>query len=559
MNLRRIDLKWLVLGSALVLLLLAWLTYLRGKVELETLQGGLLGLADWHPSFWLVLLALVTLFTACVLSQFLSMWLNQPSTLRGSAHWAKGREVKVYTAKPEEQAFVVGTLGMRRIAISEQRQYEHIAIAGTTGKGKTSLFFVPSLLRERGTRSLFAFDVKSELVAKTAGALSEQHQVWVFAPEQPGFSHHYNPLAYIHSFEDAADFARCWVDNTGRSQEPFWGNICEQLIAGAALHLLAAEPKAPLSRLADILGVLSLEELQALFTHSPSRNARLVAAPALARMAKNERLVGSVLTDLANRLFLLQSERIQQVTSMNEVDFVQMAEQPTALFFCVPDYGIRRLSPLSCSFMLQMFTTWIKLANNQPQRALPLPIICYLDEFGTAGSIPHMAEYIATLRSRRVALVLAFQGFAQLEERYGKEATETILSNASTHLVLRGIGQREAEFYSRRIGDTTVVTQSRSTRGRWETTRTRTESARRLIAPDEIRTMSEDHVLVLADVAPPLLVKAQPYYKEPRLIQRANVPWTFSRSTSSGVASQGNLRLLPPPGSSSPGVDLSPD
>jgi len=43
--------------------------------------------------------------------------------------------------------------------------------------------------------------------------------------------------------------------------------------------------------------------------------------------------------------------------------------------------------------------------------------VCYLDEFGTVGSVPRRADLIATLRSRRVALVLACQGFAQVEER----------------------------------------------------------------------------------------------------------------------------------------------
>ncbi len=62
-----------------------------------------------------------------------------------------------------------------------------------------------------------------------------------------------------------------------------------------------------------------------------------------------------------------------------------------------------------------------------------------------------MADLIASLRSQHVALVLACQGFAQVEERYGKAGAETILSSTSTHVDLPGVGQREAEFYARRI------------------------------------------------------------------------------------------------------------
>ena len=78
-----------------------------------------------------------------------------------------------------------------------------------------------------------------------------------------------------------------------------------------------------------------------------------------------------------------------------------------------------------------------------------------------------------------------------VEERYGKAAAETILSNASTHIVLPGVGHREAEFYSKRIGKTTITTWSRSRRGAWEVSSHHGESTRRLIEPNEIRMLPE--------------------------------------------------------------------
>lgn len=356
-------------------------------------------------------------------------WLNQPSIRYGSAHWARGRELRVYTVKRGESGLVLGRRGWRLIGVGEKQQYEHVAIVGTTGKGKTSLVFVPALLRERGQRSIFALDAKSELFPITAGALAEQHQVWRFAPGEPALSQGYNPLAHIHRFEDAVDFARCWVQNTGESREAFWNNICEQLIAGAVLHLRAVEPDAPLARLVELLSEFTLQELRDLFRNSPSQEARKVAAPALNRMANNERLVGSVLTELSSRLFLIQGTSIQQVTARNEIDFTRMGQEAIALFFSVPDGEMQRLRPLVSCFLMQMFAAWIRLANRSPQGALPRPIVCYLDEFGTTGSVPRMTDLIAILRSRQVALVLACQGFAQLEERYGKAGAETSLSH----------------------------------------------------------------------------------------------------------------------------------
>ncbi len=402
-------------GLSLVLCpLFAWLTYLQGRQAFQ--HASLLAVLE-HPSPWLVATALGTLLTGAMLWGAVESWLNQPSTRHGSAHWARGRELKVYTVKPGESALVLSRRGWRTIGIGEQRHYEHTAIVGTTGKGKTSLVFVPALLREQGQRSLFILDAKSEVFPITAGALAERHRVWRFAPGEPALSQGYNPLAHLHRFEDAVDFARGWVHNTGESQEAFWKNSCEQLIAGTVLHLRAAEPDAPLARLAELLGEGTLAELRDLFQHNPSREARKVAAPALNRMASHERLVGSVLTELSSRLFLLQGTGIQHVTARNEIDFARMRQEATVLFFCVPDGEMQRLHPLVSCLLLQLFATWIRQANRHPPDAVPCPMVCYLDEFGTVGSVPRRADLIATLRSRHVALVLACQGVAQVEER----------------------------------------------------------------------------------------------------------------------------------------------
>jgi type IV secretion system protein VirD4 len=330
------------------------------------------------------------------------------------------------------------------------------------------------------------------------------------------------------------DFARCWVQNTGESQDAFWKNIAEQLMTGAALHLRVAEPDAPLARLAELLGEATWHDLRDLFQHSPSAEARCVAASALQRMGSNERrLVGSVLTELASRLFLLQGTSVQQVTAQNEIDFARMGQEARALYFSVPDGEMQRLRPLVSCFLMQLFAAWIRLANRRPQGTLPRSIICYLDEFGTAGSVPRMAELVATLRSRQVALVLACQGFAQVEERYGKASAETILANASTHLVLPGVGQREAEFYARRIGKMTITTTSSSRRGRWEVSSHRGEAARWLIASNEIRTLPARQVLLLADVSAPLLVRVTPFYRTRRLARRARLPFHWQPQTGS--------------------------
>lgn len=86
-----------------------------------------------------------------------------------------------------------------------------------------------------------------------------------------------------------------------------------------------------------------------------------------------------------------------------------------------------------------------------------------------------MADLNAALCSRHVALVLACQGFAQVDERYDK---------------------------------TMIITSSH-----------RGEAARSLIEPNEIRTLPARQALVLADVAAQHLVRVKSHYGSRRLAQ----------------------------------------
>lgn len=140
-----------------------------------------------------------------------------------------------------------------------------------------------------------------------------------------------------------------------------------------------------------------------------------------------------------------------------------------------------------------------------------------------------------------MSLLLAIQSFAQLQKLYGRDTTSIILSNAATHLVLRGIGDEEAAFYSRRIGDTTIRTRSQGIAG----VATSQEVARPLIRPEELRTMPESQMLVLADHAHPVRVRATPYYRDKQLAARAKRPLPGFEPLIAGAALDGEESLAP--------------
>jgi type IV secretion system protein VirD4 len=385
-------------------------------------------------------------------------------------------------------------------------------------------------LRERGQRSVFTLDPKSELYRLTAGAAGRHLQVWRFAPTEPTASHCYNPLAYVERMEDAQDLARAWIINTGQSSNPFFDRNMELLITATVLHLRAAEPAAPLSRLTEIFS-MPPARLITLFDHSPSKAAKTFASQMLNGMSGDPRLVGGLVTDLAGRFLLLHDPDLQAVTSASDINFRAMSEgkKPIALYLNIPASQADRLKPLSALFLMQMFKTWIRQAERNGGQ-LARAVCCYLDEFANAGRIPDFERHITMLRSMRVALLVAVQNFSQLDYVYGVDIRPTILANATTHIVLPGCGLEETEMYSARIGDTTV--QARSAGQSFQPvpiinvlsgrSQNSSEQRRRLITADEIRTMAG--LLIVQGAAAPMQLTPLPFYRDPQLKMLANLP-----------------------------------
>jgi type IV secretion system protein VirD4 len=456
------------------------------------------------------------------------------SSVLAPALWLKWRRAPQHAPHvgKSPSAFVIGMYRGRVIALQEKEQEEHTLLTASTGGGKTTLEIAPNLLRETGSRSLFIADLKNELFRITAGTLAKQHEIWWFTPLRPEISHGYNPLAHVQNAMDANMFADCWVKNTGESDDPFWTNCARYLICSIVLHLRATEPNAPLSRLADFIASKSFEEIKEALTNSPSAEAKRKAANFLTNMAHNERLIGSIMTDIGNRFQLFDSENVRAVTSVNEIDFNAMVDEPTALYLSIPRSEVPIYRPLMACFTMQMFRTWEQRATSSPGGTLPRGIACYMDEFANIGHIPGYAHFISTARYLRVSLLMVLQNFSQLDAAYGADDAETIRANANTHLLLPGAGLRECQYYSERIGNTTVPTWTRSRKpGSWTglaDTWTQSEAQRRLLTPEEIRTMPPRSVLLLRSTLPPMLLTATPYYEDRSLARLTNVSYELA-------------------------------
>ena len=261
--------------------------------------------------------------------------------------------------------------------------------------------------------------------------------------------------------------------------------------------------------------------------HSPSQLARSVATSFLSSLPENPKLAGSIMADMSSRLLGLQNPMVAEVTSTDEFNFTDFIERPTAFILSIPASDTDRLKWLSAAFSMQLMNYVTKKAESSLNGRLPRPLVFYLDEFANMGVIPHFMQDISLVRSAGIAFILAIQNFAQLQRTYGPEGLDTVLANAATQVLFSGCGQKETEFYSRRMGEHTVRPQSKSmnaARREQQTTTTESEAARPLMTPDELRTMRIDQLLILSENFPPISIRSKPYYQQHRLTKRIGLP-----------------------------------
>ena len=448
--------------------------------------------------------------------------LGKPSS-HGSARWASVLEVWQAGLAPHRgPRFVLGHRGLQILALSEKLQREHALIVAPNGQFKTSGFIIPNLLEERGLRGLVIHDVKGELLKVCAGALSHYLPVVVWAPARMEISIHYNPLKFVLTEEDAADLAQCWIDNTGISRETFWNDTARLLVQAIILHLVDCEPGAPFSRLGDLLGTATFDQIRKVLEHSKSQRAREIGASFVGNVANDARLAAGIMSGMAARFLALRNKAIRELTSTHpdpekNLDLHKLASTPQALFVVIAATDAKRLKPITAALLMQLMN---HLTRNPLERGMAF----YLDELCNAGNIPHYTEHISLVRGQNLALLQVIQDFGQLRREYGPDGAQTILTNSNTKVFLPGVGKQESEFASELVGDMTIRTVSYSHRRGYDGRENVSYTRRRMMHPDEIRRMKRGSVLVISSNVAPILARFVPYFKRKKYMRLVDLP-----------------------------------
>ena len=443
-------------------------------------------------------------YAGIFLAVFLMMTSRNPNDFRGiehgSAKWADNYDKKMFTDKtgiPCGDNFYVTVENPDHKYYSSHNLNE--IVIGGSGAGKSFRKIKPDIMQMTG--SYVVTDPSGELYRDCAKILRENgYKVRVLNLTNINLSNSYNPFVYMVEEQDVLNIADLFMKNSAGEgeKEDFWSGAAQDMLVMIMLYLFKADDE-----------VKSFGRVIRLVNSIQYKNNKIDETCELGRCMKKHQMneknkndaasinwngllgtpqetLGSIAKTLSTRLRLWAVEDVDMLTGDDEMDFDDIGVNKTAIFLIIPA-ARQTYKAVANIFYSQLFERLMYIASLKYNNRLPLLVACELDEFANLGTIPNFSEILAVVRKYNIRLCVVLQGLSQLKAIYEK-TFDSIIGNCSIFTFLGTNDQESKEYVSKKLGKTTVRTDTRSHNRGNQGGGTDNESfaARDLLAPDEI-------------------------------------------------------------------------
>ena len=476
------------------------------------------GSAFGKGTLWLTILCLVVTAIGIIKSKPNSPYVDIEN---GSSDWCEGGEQYKILSKnkgiilAEDNYLPVDKIGN-----------VNVLVVGGSGSGKSASYSIPNAYQMLG--SYVFTDPKGELYDKTAGYLKANG--YDINPEN---SDGYNPLMHIQSEIDVDVIANTIIkgqDSDGKGSDPFWDNNAEMLLKSLIYYLLEKRPKEEinLTSCAEMVRAAASSNgtnlLRELMSELPLSHPARTNFQSVEVVAGSEKTYSSILSTLQSKLGKFDSQEIANVTSTNTINFEDIANHKTAVYVISSDTHTA-YNFLLTIFFAQMIQQLYNYADMNGGR-LKVPTYFILDEFANIGQIPDFDKKISTSRSRGISFSVILQNLDQLEAVYEK-SYETIMGNCDTHVFLGSNSFKTVEYFSKQLGETTIVRDTKSTNRDKNFSKQGYSTSdqimgRALMTPDELRRMDNDLCIIFEKGLKPIKANKYYYFTKPTMNRRLN-------------------------------------
>ena len=167
----------------------------------------------------------------------------------GSARWGTPEDIRPFIDKDFQKNIILTQterLTMAsRVPNPAYARNKNVLVIGGSGSGKTRFFVIPNILQLHS--SYVVTDPKGTILVECGKLLKNNgYRIKVFNTINFDKSHHYNPLAYIHSEKDILKLVNVLIANTkgeGKSGDDFWVKAETLLYTALISYICTQGPK----------------------------------------------------------------------------------------------------------------------------------------------------------------------------------------------------------------------------------------------------------------------------------------------------------------------------
>ena len=394
----------------------------------------------------------------------------------------------------------------------------HTLVAAPTRSGKGVGVVIPNLLTWNG--SVVVLDIKKENYTLTAGYRAGHQKVHMWSPMDER-SARYNPFDFVakrgpNRITDLQKLAQILLPRPDHG-ETMWVNEAQSLFLGIAL-LVLDDSDMP-STLGQVYRILMADARLTKIAEEALDNEALDPAchAALANYKnKAEKERSGVKSSLTSSLALWANPNIDAATSGSDFDLRQFRRKRSSVYVGVGQDQLLTIAPLLNMFFQQAVA---ELSKSLPATDEPHEVLFLIDEFPMLGAMPTLQKGLALLAGYKIRIVLITQGLGQLDEIYGRQATEGILQNCAVQVFFASNDDTTTNYVSARLGSKTVRVRSQSQSQDWSYTTSTSYIARPLLLPEEVRRLDPKKALIFKETSRPVLAEKIRYYEDTQLMK----------------------------------------
>lgn len=395
--------------------------------------------------------------------------------LREDGFIASGKESKwseknPFVALGASEGIILGRDGDDLVVIPPDSKLDNrnVLVVGSSGSSKGQAFVINNIINHR-KQTIVVTDPKGELFELTSEIKRDQgyrvHQIDFLNLK----GSRYNPLDYVTNDIEAVKIANAISINSAKDvKQDFFFNTARDLLTGLIIYCINEFDKPNISRtVKGIFNQISNDEdfLPSLCDDIGENHPAYQYLKDASASTGNTRT--SILSSFAQQTGVFSLSDVGKLTDASDFDFNELQEHKTILYVKIPVKD-NPVPALTATFFDQLISLLYQIGDHNGS-ILPIPTIFLLDEFANLGKLHDYDNTLSTCRGYNLSMMTIVQDFAQLEGKYSKEITRTIINNHDTTLFLKTKDTETAKYFERIAGETTIrfETKSSSNSGGW--------------------------------------------------------------------------------------------